>query len=98
MQPTDRGSGAGELSASGAAEAGKGCGHVNRADFPADAGRCASFSQEPGRGLLSGAATGTEKLRPERTADAHQQGRRALSENFDVVGCASHSGPAWTRE
>src|ERR1700680_3334924 len=54
---------------------GEGGGHADRADLPADAGRCPSFSQEPGRGLLSGAAAGKEKLRAERTADAHQQGR-----------------------
>src|SRR5882724_5851014 len=51
------------------------------------------FRKSPGRGLLSGAATGTEKLRPERAADAHQQGRRSLSANFAGAGCASHSGP-----
>ncbi|HEY6770379.1 MAG TPA: AAA family ATPase [Candidatus Sulfotelmatobacter sp.] len=48
--------------------------------------------QEPRRGLLSGAAAGTQKFRPERAADAHQQGRRSLS--ADVVGArsATHSG------
>jgi transposase len=50
------------------------------ADFPADAGRRTSLWQEPGRGLLSGAAAGTKELRPERAADAYQQGRRSVSE------------------
>ncbi len=67
--------GAGQLSAGGAAEAGEGRGHVDRPDVPADAGRSASFSQEPRCRMLFGTAAGTQKLRAERTADAHQQGR-----------------------
>jgi len=62
MQRRDRASGAGKLSASDAAETGEGRGHADRADLLADAGRRASFSPEPGRGLLLGIATGTEKL------------------------------------
>ena len=53
----------------GAAEADQGRGHADRADVHADAGRSASFSQEPRRGLLSGIAAGTEKLGAERAAD-----------------------------
>src|SRR6266849_1598315 len=98
MQRKDRATGAGELSASGAAEAGEGRGYADRADFFADAGRCTSLSQEPGRGLLPGAAAGTEKLGPERAADAHQQGRRSVSANLAGAGCASHSGPVWSRQ
>jgi|ERR1700722_163431 len=58
--------------ASGTAEADQGGGHVDRADVFAAAGGSASLSQEPGRGLLLGAAAGAEKLRAKRTADAHQ--------------------------
>ncbi len=47
------------------AEAGQRSGHTDRADTLADAGRRASFSQKPGRGLLPGAATGTKELRAE---------------------------------
>src|SRR6266849_7846320 len=92
MERTDRGNGAGKLSASGATEAGEGGGHIDRADLPADAGRRASFSQKPGRGLLPRAAAGTEKFGPERAADAHQQGRRSLSANPSGAGSAPHSG------
>src|SRR6266849_1983016 len=97
MQRTDRATGAGKLSASGAAEAGEGGGHIDRADLPADAGRRASFSQEPGRGLLPGAATGTTQLGAERAANAHQQGRRSLSANPAGAGSAPHPGAVWSR-
>ena len=46
-----------------------------------------------GRGLLPGIATGTEKLGPERTANAHQQGRRSLFTNPAGAGSAPH--PRW---
>jgi hypothetical protein len=61
------------------------------ADVFADAGRSASLPQEPRRGLLSGAAARTKKLRAKRTADAHQQGRRLPA---DAAGAksAAHSG------
>ena len=88
--------GAGKLSAGGAAEAGEGSGHADRADLLADAGRCASLSQEPGRGLLSGTAARTTKLGPERAADAHQQGRRSVSANAAGAGSAPHSGTVWS--
>ena len=64
-----------------AAEAGEGSGHADRVDLHADAGRSASFPQEPGRGLLCRAAAGTEKLGAERTANAHQQRGRSVSAN-----------------
>src|SRR6266849_2681390 len=96
MQRRDRATGAGELSASGAAEAGEGRGYADRADFFADAGRSASLSQESRRGMLPGAATGTEKLGPERAADAHQQGRRSVSANAAGTGSAPHSGSVWS--
>ncbi len=67
----------------------------DRAHLPADLGRSASFSQEPRRGLLCGFAAGAEELGAERTAVAHQQGRRSLSANAAGAGSASHSGPAW---
>ena len=54
VQRTDRKAGAGKLSAGGAAETDQRSGHADRADVPADAGRCASLSQEPRRGLLPG--------------------------------------------
>ena len=88
--------GTGELSASGAAEAGQGRGHADRADVPADAGRRASFSQEPGRGLLPGTAAGTKELGAERAADAHQQGRRPLSAHAAGAGSAPHPGSVWS--
>ena len=71
--------GAAELSAGGAAEADQGRGHADRADVLADAGRSASFPQEPRRGLLPGTAARTKKLRAERAADAYQQRRRSVS-------------------
>ena len=83
-------SGAAELSAGGAAEADQGCGHADRADVLADAGRSASLPQEPRRGLLSGTAAGTKKLGSERAADAHQQRRRSLSANAAGAGSATH--------
>ena len=54
-------SGAAELSEGGAAEADQGRGHADRADLYADAGRSASFPQEPRRGLLSGTAARTDE-------------------------------------
>ena len=59
----------------------KGVGTLIALTLPADAGRSASLSQEPRRGLLCGIATGTAELGTERTADAHQQGRRPVSAN-----------------
>lgn len=44
---------------------------------PVDPGRRASFSQEPGRGQLSGIAARTTKLGPEQATAAHQQRRRS---------------------
>jgi len=61
----------GELSRGGTTKTGKGSGDVDCADLCADAGRCASFWQEPGCGLLCRVATGTEELGAERTAIAH---------------------------
>ena len=58
----------------------------------------ASFSQEPRRGLLSGAAAGTKKLGPERAADAHQQGRRSVPANAAGARSAPHSGTVWSRQ
>src|ERR1019366_450282 len=75
IQPADREDRQGKLSASGATGTGEGSGHADRADVLADAGRSASVSQEPRRGLLRGTATGTAELGTERAADAHQQGR-----------------------
>ena len=63
IQRAHREPGAAELSAGGAAEADQGRGHADRADVPADAGRSASFPQEPRRGLLSGTATRTTETR-----------------------------------
>ena len=85
-------SGPAELSADGIVKAGQGCGHADRADVLADVGRSASFPQEPRRGLLSGVAAGTEKLREERAADAHQQGRGPVSAHAAGAGSAAHSG------
>jgi transposase len=50
------------------------------------------FGKEPRCGRLSRAAAGTEKLRTQRTADAHQQGRRSLLANAAGTGSATHSG------
>src|ERR1039458_10879861 len=60
-----------ELPGGGATEAGEGSRDVDCADLCAYAGRCASFWQEPGCGLLCRAATRTEELGAERTATAH---------------------------
>ena len=55
----------------------------------------ASLSQESRRGLLPGTAAGTQKLGPERAADAHQQRRRPVSANAAGAGSAAHSGAVW---
>jgi transposase len=72
VQRPDRSAGARELSASGAAEADPGRGYADRADLLADAGRSASLSQEPRRGLLSGTAARTQEIGTERGAAAYQ--------------------------
>src|SRR5579863_5546594 len=72
VQRPNRSAGANALSASRVAEADQGRGYADRADLPADAGRSASLWQEPRRGWLSGPATGTQEVRRERTAAAHQ--------------------------
>jgi hypothetical protein len=48
--------------------------------------------QESRRGLLSGTAARTEKLRAERAADAHQQGRRPVSANATGARGAAYFG------
>jgi hypothetical protein len=53
------------------------------------------FGQEPRCRLLSGTAAGTQKLGTERATDAHQQGRRSVSE--DVVGARSTAHPGTVR-
>src|ERR1700689_210187 len=92
VQRTDRSAGATELPAGGAAEADQRRRHADRIDVLADAGRSASLRQESGRGRLSGTAAGTQKLRPERAADAYQQRRRSLSANAAGAGSATHLG------
>jgi transposase len=67
-------------------------GHADRDDVCADVGRSASFSQESRRGLLSGLAARTEKLRTERAADAYQQRRRPVSAHAAGAGSAAHLG------
>src|ERR1700728_253296 len=47
--------------------------------------------------LRSETAPGTEELRPERAADAHQQGWRSLPANAVGARCAAHSGSVWRR-
>jgi hypothetical protein len=89
VQRTDRSAGATELPEGGTAEAGQGCGYADRADLRADAGRPASLRQESRRGLLSGTAAGTQKIRSEGTADAHQQRRRPVAK-VSSTGSVSH--------
>ena len=96
VQRRDREAGAGKLSASGAAETDQRSRHADRADVPADAGGCASLSQEPRRGLLPGSAARTEKLRAERATDAHQQRRGSVSAHTAGAGSAPHSGTVWS--
>jgi Transposase len=90
--------GTGELPADRAAEAGERRGHADRADLPADAGGSTPFPQESGRGLLSGIAAGTAQLGTERTADAHQQGRRSVSAHAAGAGSAPHPRSVWCRQ
>src|SRR5579864_6802551 len=92
VQRPDRSAGANALSASRVAEADQGRGHADRADLPADAGRSASFPQEPRRGRLSGTAAGPKKLGPERAAAAHQQRRRSVSAHAAGAGSAAYLG------
>src|ERR1700684_3079820 len=47
--------------------------------------------------LRSETAPGTEELRPERAADAHQQGWRSLPANAVGARCAAHSRSVWRR-
>ena len=61
----------------------------------ADAGGPASFSQEPRRGLLSGAAARAQKLWPESAPDAHQQGGRSVPADVISTRSATHSGTIW---
>ena len=70
----------------------KGVGTLIALTLYADAGRSASLSQEPRRGLLSGTAAGTKKLGTERAADAHQQRRRSVSAHVAGARSAAHSG------
>src|SRR5206468_4892300 len=58
IQPADREDCQGKLTAGSAAGTGEGSGDADRAHLPADAGRSASFSQEPRRGLLCRIAAG----------------------------------------
>lgn len=52
----------------------------------------AALFEEPGRGLLSGTAAGTQELGTEPAADAHQQGRRSVSAHALGAGSAAHPG------
>jgi hypothetical protein len=70
--------------------------HFFRAHLLADVGGSASFSQEPRRRLLPRLAVRTEKLWVERTADAHQQGRRSVSAHAAGGGSAPHSETVWS--
>ena len=74
----------------------KGVGTLIALTLHADAGGCAAFSQEPRRGLLCRVAAGTEELGAERTAVAHQQGRRSVFTNVAGAGGAPHSGAVWS--
>ena len=70
----------------------KGVGTLIALTFLLTLERSASFFEEPGRGLLSGTAAGATELGAERTADAHQQGRRSLSANVVGARGTAHSG------
>src|SRR5437764_7934442 len=89
LQGAHRETSPGQLSAGGAAEADEGRGHADRSDIFADARRSAPLSQKPRRGLLPGTAARAKKLRPERAANAHQQGRRSLSAHPAGAMCAT---------
>src|SRR5262249_36681216 len=91
-QPTNRASGTGKLPTGGAAEAGQRRGHADRADLLADPGRPAPLCQKSRRRLLSGVATGTQELGPERAANAHQQGGRSVSANVAGARSAPYLG------
>jgi hypothetical protein len=99
VQPTDRGTGAAQLSASGAAEAGEGGGHADRVDLPAGLGRppidsaraviwAATWDCSPGR----------RNSGQKRTATVHQQRRRPVSTNAASAGSAPHPGTVWSRQ
>src|SRR5512146_1041068 len=93
----DRSAGRAELSPGRAAQTDQGSGYADRADLPADAGRPAPFPQEPRRGLLPGTTARAKKLRAERAADAHQQGRRPVPSNPAGSRREAHSGTVWSR-
>ena len=74
----------------------KGGGNTDRVDICADTGRSTPVSPEPRCRLLSGAAVGAQELREERTATAHQQGRRPLPAHAAGARSAVHFGSVWT--
>src|SRR6185437_1572915 len=53
----------------------------------------APLPQEPRRGLLTGAAARSKKIRAERAADAHQQRRRPYLRTLLVQGAQHILGP-----
>ena len=81
---------------SGTAETSERCGDADRVDLRFNAGRSTPISPQPRCGMLSGTAPRAQELRSERTATAHQQGRRPLSENADGARRALHSRAVWT--
>jgi transposase len=86
VQRTDRAAGAGELSAGGAAETDQGCGHADRVDLHADAGRPHRFRQSRDVGCYLG-------LQPGRR-NSGRASRRCTSARKVIPICAR----CWCRE
>ena len=78
IRSPDRTNRQGSSPRSGPAETSERCGDTDRVDLRSDLGRSAPISPQPGRGMFSRIASRAQELRQERTATAHQQGRRPL--------------------
>ncbi len=82
----------------GPAETSERCGDIDCVDLRSDLGRSTPIPPQPGCRMFSRVASWAQELRSERTATAHQQGRRPLSKNADGARRALHSGALWTRQ
>ena len=78
IRSADRTDRQGSSPRSGPAETSERCGNTDRVDLRSDVGRSTPISPQPRCGMFSGTASRAQELRQERTATAHQQGRRPL--------------------
>jgi Transposase len=95
---SDRTDRQGSSSGSGAAQTSERRGDADCVDVRFHSGRSTPISSQSRRGMFSGTASWAQELWPKRTATAHQQGRRPLSEDADGTRSALHSGAFWRRQ